>query len=347
MTDNIFKKLEEEEQKSRKETTRRRIFFGVLLIIFAIVVLTLIKSSMNVEEIQKSLKIVSYTTKWVDKEVTPFEVSLVPAIWIKLKNVGEKDIQYLQLNGRFEFCDTGKPHSSGSIALFKEPFSPGEVSEEVMIKAGFGYKASSREAFIRNKDEWKEMQVKIFARSQGSSFIRIGDTYKITRTVGGVDEQGEKGDKKLLEERNARTADIGKAIEVISQDSIWVDKRITSKEAIIVPQLLLKVRNNSEKSYDILVFKGVFIFKDETKFLGEGYNTTLNRGFDSKEISDELIVRSDLGYSASSKKAFFTNSFDWKEIKVRLYVKSMNTDFAFLGIYPIKKKIKGVKVVYK
>jgi hypothetical protein len=347
MTDNFFEKLREEEKKARKETIKRRIFFSILLVIFAIVVISLMKSSMNVEDVYKSLKIVSYRTQWVDKEVTPFEISLVPAIWIKLENIGTKDVQYLQLNGRFEFCDTQKPHSSGSIALFKEPLAPGEVSEEVMIKADFGYKASSREAFIKNKDNWREMQVLIFARYQGSSFVRIGDTYKIARKVTGIGELGDVDSQKALEDKKARTLDIEKSIEVISQDSIWVDKKATTKVTIIVPQLSFKIRNNGKKSYESLVFKGVFLFKNGTKLLGEGYNTAVNRVFSPKAISDELIVRSDLGYSASTKKAFFTNSFDWKEIKVRLFVKSMDTDYALLGLFPIKKKIKGVRVVYK
>ena len=131
--ENIFEKLEEEEKKAKKSSLFRVVFFLILFVIFIFIVYKVATASMGNEEVKNSLEVVSYRTQWVDKEVTPFEVSVVPAIWIKIKNVGERDIQYLQLNGRFEFCDSGTVHSSGSVAVFEEPFPPGRVSHEILI----------------------------------------------------------------------------------------------------------------------------------------------------------------------------------------------------------------------
>lgn len=347
MNDNIFKNLEEEHKKSRITTIKRGIFYFILLVIFGFIAFLLIQSSMTKDDVQKSLKIISYRAKWIDKKITPFEVSIVPAIWIKLENMGKKDIQYLQLNGRFEFKENQKLHSSGDAVVFQEPFKPGEISEEILIKANYGYTASSREAFIQNKEGWKEMQVKIFARTQGSSFAQLGELFEIQQVISGINGESDIKDQKSLLERDKKTQEIVKAIEILSMDSIWISKVETSDRSVIVPQITFKVKNKSDKIYNTLIFKGLFLFKDEDKVLGEGFNTMINREFNPAEISDNLQIKSDLGYSASSKKEFFLNSFDWKYIKVRLYVKSIDTDFALLGNFPIKKKIQGVKIVTK
>lgn len=345
MNENIFKNLEEEHDKSRRESRKRGIFIFILIVIFVVLAFLLIQSSMSREDVQKALKIVSTKTRWVDKKITPFEVSIVPAIWIKLENVSDRDIQYLQLNGRFEFIDSGKVHSSGDAVVFQAPLGPGQTSEEILLRANYGYKASSREAFIENKDEWKDMQVKIFARTQGSSFAQIGEVYPIDKVITGEEGGTEIQDEASIRKRNELTTLIGESIEVISTDSIWITKLETEDTAIIVPQMMFQVKNIGGKSFDGLIFKGVFIIQDEEKLLGEGYNTEITREFSPDEISSILILKSDLGYSASSKKEFFLNSYAWKDVRVRLYVKSMDTDFALLGNYPVKKKIKGVRVV--
>jgi len=345
MNDNIFKNLEEESKKSHRESLKRKIFGLILVVIFAVITFFLIRSSMSREEVQNALEVVSTKTRWIDKKITPFEVSIVPAIWIKLKNVSDQDIRYLHLNGRFEFTDSGKVHSSGDAVVFQEPLPPGETSEEILIKADYGYKASSREAFIENRDEWKEMQVKIFARTKGSSFTQIGDLYPVEQVITGMEGGTEIRDQESVEKRNKKTREIGESIEVISMDSIWVTKLETEEATVIVPKIMFQVKNVGSRAFDGLIFKGVFLIQEDEKLLGEGFNTEIEGEFATDEISNILTMKSDLGYSASSKKEFFLNTYAWKEIRVRLFVKTIDTDFALLGNYPVKKKIEGVRVV--
>jgi hypothetical protein len=53
-----------------------------------------------------------------------------------------------------------------------------ETSEELQIKADHGYKASSKAAFINNRENWKRVTVKVFAKSSDSDYALLGSPGK-------------------------------------------------------------------------------------------------------------------------------------------------------------------------
>ncbi len=352
MKKNIFEDmLNEIEDKSFFKSFRvyKTIFIIVLIIVSAYFVYDVFVSAMSPQEVKKSIKIVSTESRWVDKDITPFQISIVPAIWIKIKNTGKRPLEHVQFEGRFEFTENGKLHSNGSAVAFQKPLPVGGVSEKILIRSEYGYKASSKEAFLENAKEWRAMQVKIFARTKGSSLVPIGDVYPIEKKIAGINKTYSVGDKEKINARNLRTKKTGESIQIIKQNSLWIDKRpgAGKKSLVIVPQIEFTVKNIGKEIYKNLIFKGVFLFEKTEEILGEGINLTMSSDFKPLDESENIVLKSDLGYSATSKKAFFDNIVNWKGVKVQVFVKSYNTDYALLGIFPIKKKIEGVKVIYK
>jgi hypothetical protein len=85
----------------------------------------------------------------------------------------------------FVFSDSGEWLSDGLLHTFKKPLPPGETSEELQIKADHGYKASSKAAFINNRENWKRVTVKVFAKSSDSDYALLG-SYPVSREIQGI-----------------------------------------------------------------------------------------------------------------------------------------------------------------
>ena len=64
----------------------------------------------------------------------------------------------------------------------------------LFIKSFYGYTASSKEAFIKNSQEWKKVKAKIFAKSKGSEYVLLG-VFSVEQTLEGVNVIYQTGDQ--------------------------------------------------------------------------------------------------------------------------------------------------------
>jgi hypothetical protein len=352
--DNIFEEYLEEKQGGifgfpKKGKTWIIIISMIAAVILIAIFFKSLSESMGSEEVKNSVKIAWYDTLWVDKEVTPQEIKIVPAIKVKIKNVGKRPLQYMDIEAVFEFVESGTVHSDGMArVLTRETLMPGEISEEILIKSLYGYSASSRAAFMQNKEEWKEMQVKLFLRAKGSGLVRVGDLYPVKQVIEGFDETVQTEDQIPRDYQDEATRELAYSIRIIEQDSLWVDKMATTKQVIIVPSITVEIKNVGEKPLQYLYFKGVFKYGDTGEVMSEGITAALKDPLAPGATCEPIEIKSDFGYSASSKEAFFKGAQQrWKLLKVDLYAKSKESQYALLGIFPIKQKIQGVKVIYQ
>lgn len=143
------------------------------------------------------------------------------------------------------------------------------------------------------------------------------------------------------------TEEVGKSVQIVFQDTRWVDKRIRPGEAIIVPSITFKVKNMGVKLLKNVAFQGVFQYDENNENLSDGYVIALQgKGLQPGETSDDIFLKGSFGYTASSKQAFVHNINEWKQIKVRMYARAYGSDYALLGVYPVKQEIEGIKIVY-
>ncbi|UCH93784.1 MAG: hypothetical protein JSV88_26440 [Candidatus Aminicenantes bacterium] len=323
----------------------------VVAIILLVVFLKTLSEGMSSQEVKNSIQIAWHDTKWVDKEVTPQEVKIVPTISLKIKNVGERPLQYMDIEAVFEFIETGLVHSDGMArVLTKEPLMPGETSEEIFIKSLYGYSATSRAAFMQNKAEWKPMQVKIYARAKGSGLVRVGDVYPVKQVIEGYDETLKPGDQMPDDYADEVTRELAHSIRIVEQDSLWVDKPAVGKQVIIVPAITIEIKNVGSKPLHQLYFQGVFKFEDTKEILSEGLTPALGSPLGPGETSKPIEIKADFGYAGESKQALADAFFKspeqrWRRLKVHIYARSKDSQNALLGIFPIKAKIQGVKLI--
>ena len=91
MTDNnvIFEEYAEEENKLSQRLKKPKFWtltFIALIGIFLIFLFIkfVIMDSWSADEVKRSIEIVWHETKWVDKEISPYEVKIVPSISFKI-----------------------------------------------------------------------------------------------------------------------------------------------------------------------------------------------------------------------------------------------------------------------
>lgn len=146
---------------------------------------TVIEDTMTDKEVAESVQVVWHDSIWVDKMVRPDEATIVPSFSFKIKNTGKRPLQYVGFNCIFLFAETGENLTDGFVEAVKRPLAPGEVSDEIFVKGFYGYRATSKAAFIKNMPNWKPVNVKIYAKSKNSGQVLLG-TYPIQKKIEGV-----------------------------------------------------------------------------------------------------------------------------------------------------------------
>jgi hypothetical protein len=142
--------------------------------------------TMSHEELEGSFELLDVETKWVEKIYQPWppRLVLVPAISFKIKNISEKPLKYFYVNANFKFRDDVANLGDGFIeAIRGEPLLPGETTEPILLKSTFGIDGPNLEQ-IRNNPFFlsKIVDVKMFAKSQGSQYIPVGE-WEVSKNI--------------------------------------------------------------------------------------------------------------------------------------------------------------------
>lgn len=167
-----------------------------LSFILAVVILAIIVASvahftglwktMSHEDLEGSFELMDIETKWVEKTFQPWppKLILVPAISFKIKNVSKEPLKYVYLNANFKFRDDVANLGDGFIeAIRGKPLMPGETSELILLKSTQGIDGKNLEHFkISPFFHSKIVDVKVFAKSQGSQYIPVGE-WEVSKNI--------------------------------------------------------------------------------------------------------------------------------------------------------------------
>ncbi len=306
----------------------------------------LVVERMSPEEIKASIKAFDLESKWVEVDAEAERVKIVPTVRFKIKNLGKRALHYVTLEGIFEFEQMGKTHFDGVAQACREPLQSGEVTGDIYIKSFHGYTASSKQAFMQNKENWEKINVKIFAKTSGSGPILIVEKFPVEQVIEGMEDA--KTNLSLEEKAKLKknTERVAQSIQIISQETKWLDRRITTGRAVIVPSIKIKIKNLSQDPLQDIVFKGVFYFLEDGKWLSDGLTQALKKPLPPGETGDEILIKAEHGYEASSKAAFIRNREHWKNVNVKVLAKAMDSDYALIDTYLVSREIQGIKVRY-
>ncbi len=158
---------------------------GLILILSASMLWTTgCTDSISGDELRASVELTDINTRWEKKYYQPWppKLTLVPAISFKIKNVGEKPLQYVYVNGIFRLQDENKSMGDNFVAGIRgEPVLPGDTSETISLQSFHGVEGNNL-AHFRNNPAWKTAIVKIFLKSKGSQYVEISE-FEISKDI--------------------------------------------------------------------------------------------------------------------------------------------------------------------
>ncbi|MFW6123760.1 MAG: hypothetical protein ACOC5G_00910 [Acidobacteriota bacterium] len=188
---------------------KRTVFTKSIPLVFILTILMTFGMSctkpMSPEELKSSIEILDIDTRWEKKYYQPWppKLTLVPAVSFKVKNIGEEPLSFVYFNGIFRFI--GKKENLGDnfvTGINGDPLKPGETSEEITLQSNFGVEGDNVNHF-KNNPEWKQAEVRIFAKSKGSQYILLEEhniskkiNFEEPEQVGLEEEEEKKKDKK-------------------------------------------------------------------------------------------------------------------------------------------------------
>ncbi len=346
----LAENLRKDEWNRHNFYKKPKFWIYALMVVVAVVLVSQLvryqRESVSGDELGRSLKLLSTETRWVNKDVTPYKVKIVPSVTFSVRNRGKKSIRNLKFVGVFLFADSGEQMSDGVTPLMRRPLEPGETSEKITIKALFGYSASSKAAFLKNQSRWKKVNVRILAQTN-AGFAKLG-VVPVRQVIEGLEgDISSDGNNAETDVRMQKALKLGGSLQVMEAKSRWEDKKVTKHQAIIVPVFRFQLKNTGKTPLHHLILKGVFEFEQDGRQLTVGQTKALGDPLGPGSVSEEIAIRGEFGYAASSKAAFVHNRNKWKRVKVRVFARSRDSDDALLGIFPISRDIEGVRVVYK
>ncbi len=341
---NMFRELLEEKKSWKQWISSPATWTVVVMVVvaagLALFLMHDVAGSWSVEEVEKSVEVSLQSSQWVDKELTSYDVKIVPSITFKLKNKGKRPLHRLNLVGVFAFSESGETLGDGTAGIGTAILKPGMESGDIQIKSTFGYSARSKQSFKRDFKTWQPVKVRLLAHV-GEGFAKLGE-YDIKQDIAGI---GDVKDGDVLAEGQAST--VPAPVQVLLQDSKWLDKLVTDDKAFIVPSVTVKLLNVGEKELGKGFLKGIFEFEENGVFMGEGFVEVFKKPLAPGQTSGDILVKAAYGgYNSRSKADFVLQKMDWKRVIVRLFYKSTDSDYALLGTYAVKQEVDGVKVAY-
>lgn len=345
--ENIFEKYLEKENEGWRHFYKNPKAWVYIVVGLVVIFLagyfykSVIVEGMSESDIKKSIQVVWAETKWIEQKGDNMQFKIVPAILFKVKNVGDRPLEFMDFEAVFEFSENGMVSEDGMLRAFKEPLNPGQTSELLTIVPFHGYQARSKETFSKDNPLWKKMQAKLFARSKGSPLARIGGLYPISQVIDWKLSGNAETSPVAKEKLDEKSLDLISSLQVVSQDSMWISKPINDKQVTIVPSITVVIKNVGKNPQKNVYFKGVFRYEDTGEVLSEGIVQGITEELKFGETADPVRIKAEFGYSASSEQSFIQANSRLKFLKVNVYAKKKDTENVLLGTYSIQPKMQS------
>ncbi len=163
------------------------VFFIFFVVLYKYAVLDRIVSP---DELKESIEIFEMDSKWVFKEEVhekDFDgIIMVPQLTFRVRNIGKRELSHVYMLSVFRVRNRAKALGEASVIAMRNGLKPGGETEPLVFTSSFGYRTSSKKAFARNSEEWRNSQAEVYAKS-GSSSLKLINKFFILHRVEGVE----------------------------------------------------------------------------------------------------------------------------------------------------------------
>ena len=132
--------------------------------------------------------------------------------------------------------------------------------------------------------------------------------------------------------------DVTTAVEVTDVTTGWYDAGLVSGLSKLVPSVGFRLRNVSSASVRGLQLNAVFRRVGDTENWGDSYQRAITgEGLAPGASSDELILRSNLGYTSEGPRVAMLDHSQFKDVRVEVFAKYGSAQYVKIGEWPIER----------
>jgi hypothetical protein len=136
------------------------------------------------------------------------------------------------------------------------------------------------------------------------------------------------------------TVDLSTSLEVVDVSTGWHDAGIVQGNNKLVPSVTFKVKNNSDQRLPVLQVNALFRRVNEPDEWGSDFRTVVgSEGLEPGATSNELTLRSNLGYTGTEARAEMLKNSQFVDAKVELFAKYGSTQWARIGDFPVTREL--------
>jgi hypothetical protein len=136
------------------------------------------------------------------------------------------------------------------------------------------------------------------------------------------------------------TVDLSSNLEVLDVSTGWHDAGIVQGNNKLVPSVTFKLKNNSDQRLVVLQVNALFRRVTEPDEWGSDFRTVVgSEGLEPDATSDELTLKSNLGYTGTEARAEMLKNSQFVDAKVELFAKYGSTQWARIGEFPITREL--------
>lgn len=288
------------------------------------------------EVLARSLEVSDISTLWVNKAVTPYEVVIVPSISLKVRNKGERALSGLVFSAVFRFKASKDPLGDGVLPMLELPLEPGGQTPAMTIRSTYGYSATSKAAFFKQQEHWQDIEATVFARTS-SGLVGLG-TWPVSREIEGYTPGQDEEIARV--DLDPRTRELMKSVGMMEVSAFWRYKSVQPGKVVVVPCVVFRLENLGNTPLHHLAFRGRFLREEDGTGFTDGSLTVLNDPLSPGGMSPMLVLSGAFGYTLSSVDELETRKESIQRLKVRLFVRSVDTGEALLGTWPLERSVR-------
>jgi hypothetical protein len=130
-----------------------------------------------------ALNVTDIVTGWLDKGIVEGQNKLVPTISLKVKNVADRPLSYLQINAVFRIVDDTEELGSKVVwATEGGELAPGGSLGPFNLSSELGYASLAPRTQMLQHAQFKDAKVELFVKQGSRQWAKLGE-YPITRQL--------------------------------------------------------------------------------------------------------------------------------------------------------------------
>jgi hypothetical protein len=130
-----------------------------------------------------TLELRDISTGYFDAGIVNGENKIVPSLTFRLHNTGTEPVRNVHLNVHFRAAEAdGNMDEKLTRGIGSDGLQPQQSTEPITIRADIGYTGPQSRADMLRNSSFRDVQVRIFAKSGSEGWVPIGET-AVDRTI--------------------------------------------------------------------------------------------------------------------------------------------------------------------